>query len=241
MFLLWKEIITHFRYRMVWINKILTPFFLFAPFVYLANTEEQYSVFISLICWFGLNQFFFSIASFIMEERMLGTFVNLFIYPFDIKKFLWSKGIYTSIEYIIISLITTFFFFLCKFPIGNLVHLLLILIVNSICMMGFSILYLAVVMRYRRFYQFNSLVQQVLGVFSGYTSDINYLPYCLRVISNLIPLTFIIQFAKLTSSFQSLRLLFIALFISLNMYIVGIRLVTKNYESLRKKGDQTLW
>ena len=69
------------RYKWLLINLVFGTFFMIAPYIYMVSPDQQVLTLKGMLCWFGLNQAFFGIGGFMEEERMDGTFTNLFLYP----------------------------------------------------------------------------------------------------------------------------------------------------------------
>ena len=66
------------RYKWLLINLVFGTFFMIAPYIYMVPPDQQVLTLKGMLCWFGLNQAFFGIGGFMEEERMDGTFTNLF-------------------------------------------------------------------------------------------------------------------------------------------------------------------
>lgn len=236
----YREVLESFRYRVIWLNLFITPFFTFAPFVYLVNQNAREDVLIGLLCWYELNQLFFGISNCLIEERMNGTFINLFIMPFSFSLYLLAKGIWLLLQTISIILFTILLFAFFGIYISHMAYVFALLVINGIFVYGVSVLYLSFVIRFRRLGKLNAIVQQALGFFSGYTNDIQRFPSYVRVISFLLPLTYMIMLARDMQSF-SLVYLCMAGFLSFLCYIVGEYMIKKQWHVLRQKGDMDLW
>lgn len=237
---LYREVREALRYRVVWVNLLITPFFTFAPFVYLVDHSAQEDVLIGLICWYELNQLFFGISNCFVEERINGTFINFFLIPFEFEMYLLAKEIWIFIQSFIIILVTIGLFALLQIYISHLLYLCVVLIINGIFMYGMSVFYLSMVLRFRRLGQLNALVQQVLGFISGYTSDARVFPQYIKMISFMIPLTYMILIARHQELFFT-RYMVISMGLSVMFYIIGMIMVKKQWNYIRQKGDMNLW
>lgn len=234
------EIITSARYKIIWINLFVTPFFMFAPFIFLSKDNLQESILVGLLCWYQLNQMFFGISNCFIEERLNGTFVNFFIYPIDILNFLVAKGLWILVQTIVINLFTIFLFSLFSIYIENLFSFVLLQCWNGGLMFMCSVFYLSFVIKYERLGQLNGLLQQLLGFLSGYTTNINIYPSYLKKISFLFPLTYVIILARMQIQYDII-LFIIPTLISLLLCKVGIFLIQKHIHLLKLKGEIHKW
>lgn len=237
---LYKEVKESLRYRIMWVNLFITPFFMFAPFVFIVDDASKENVLIGLLCWYELNQLFFGISSCLLEERMNGTFINLFIMPIKFFSYLLAKGLWIFIQCILIILFTIGCFALCNINVTNLLYLMGILCLNGIFMYCMSVLYLGLVVRFHRLGELNYIVQQIIGLFSGYTTDLEKFPSYLKTISLLIPLTYIIVMARDIRLF-TIQNVCISSVISILCFIIGYILVNKQWNKIREKGDMNQW
>lgn len=99
------------RYKWLLINLVFGTFFMIAPYIYMVPPDQQVLTLKGMLCWFGLNQAFFGIGGFMEEERMDGTFTNLFLYPVQFRQYFIAKALQIGIESYLISLLQIFFFF----------------------------------------------------------------------------------------------------------------------------------
>lgn len=81
------------RYKWLLINLVFGTFFMIAPYIYMVSPDQQVLTLKGMLCWFGLNQAFFGIGGFMEEERMDGTFTNLFLYPRAIQTIFHCQSI----------------------------------------------------------------------------------------------------------------------------------------------------
>ena len=238
MIYLYKEVFESLRYKVIWINLFLIPFFQFAPFVLMSAEHEN--VLIGLLCWYVLTQYFFVIPNCFEEERINGTIINLLTFPISVFKWLLSKGIWLAIQTICIVLFTLFLFLLSGITISDPLWLVLLILMDCFAMFCFSVFYLGLVLTIRRFSQINGFIQDVFGFFSGYTFDIRKFPSGLRLISYLIPLTFIILMAR-SSGMVSPLYLVIVVILSLIFLFIGLHLVNQKIQKLRNSGEWSVW
>ena len=194
-----------------------------------------------MLCWYGLNQAMFGIGGFVEEERMDGTFTNLFLYPVEFRQYFIAKALQIIIESYVVSLIQIFFFSLVGIHITDLEHFLVILAVNDVVTANMGVLFLCLSMQFRKLGSINSLVQQIIGFFSGYSSDIRRYPDVIRFVSYVIPLTYTIAFARNDMLSFNLFLLIIPTALSFLLACVGYSRINHDIEVLRKKGDVDQW
>lgn len=114
------------RYKWLLINLVFGTFFMIAPYIYMVSPDQQVLTLKGMLCWFGLNQAFFGIGGFMEEERMDGTFTNLFLYPVQFRQYFIAKALQIGIESYLISLLQIFFFSLCNVHIPDLLHFIVI-------------------------------------------------------------------------------------------------------------------
>lgn len=229
------------RYKWLIINMIFGTFFMIAPYVYIVNSEQQVLTLKGMLCWYGLNQAFFGIGGFVEEERMEGTFVNLFLYPVQFKEYFVAKAIQVVVESYVISLIQVLFFSFCGIHIPDLSSFVIILLVNDIVTANMGIMFLCLSMQFRKLGSVNSLVQQMIGFFSGYSSDIRRYPQIIQFVSYVIPLTYTIGFARDNTYSFHLIWLIIPAFISFIFAYIGYSRINHDIQVLRRKGDTDQW
>lgn len=184
------------RYKWLLINLVFGTFFMIAPYIYMVCPDQQVLTLKGMLCWFGLNQAFFGIGGFMEEERMDGTFTNLFLYPVQFRQYFIAKALQIGIESYLISLLQIFFFSLCNVHIPDLLHFIVILLINDIITANMGILFLGFTLKFRKLGSVNALVQQIIGFFSGYSTDIKRYPQIIQFVSYVIPLTYTISLAR---------------------------------------------
>ena len=117
---------TDSRYKWLLINMVFGTFFIIAPYIYMVSEEQQVLTLKGMLCWYGLNQSFFTIGAFVTEERLDGTFTNLFLYPIQFQQYFLAKALQMIIETYVISLLQIFFFSLIGIHIPDLFRFLFI-------------------------------------------------------------------------------------------------------------------
>ena len=216
------------RYKWLLINLVFGTFFMIAPYIYMVSPDQQVLTLKGMLCWFGLNQAFFGIGGFMEEERMDGTFTNLFLYPVQFRQYFIAKALQIGIESYLISLLQIFFFSLCNVHIPDLLHFIVILLINDIITANMGILFLGFTLKFRKLGSVNALVQQIIGFFSGYSTDIKRYPQIIEFVSYVIPLTYTISLARNnTFTIQPLWLLIPAILLFGNLEISGIHSKTE--------------
>jgi ABC-type multidrug transport system permease subunit len=221
---------------------VFGTFFMLASYVFMMSGDDQESVLKGMLCWYGLNQAFFGIGGFIAEERMEGSFTNLFLYPINFTKYFIAKGIQILIETYVISLLQIVFFSLLGVTVRTeILSFIAILFINDLIAVNMAILFLCLTMRFKRLSSLNSWVQQLIGVFSGYSVDLKKYPIILQYISYLIPLSYTIRVARSTFNIYMLWLLFVGFALSLLLALFGFSKIRGTIDSMRKKGDEEQW
>ncbi len=243
-----KEAKTQMRYRIVWINFALTPFFMLAPWVFTAkmfSVDFGNSVLVSSLMWYWLNQYFFGVQEAFEEEREEGTLVNIALSPLSLFEFLFGKGLWILVECMYITAITMVIFFIFGVTGGFSYVMFFLYVVCGIYMFAFSILWGALVLRFRRIGGINFIVQETLGAASGVTADVSSYPKFIKLFAYLIPLTYTIKIGRDILNGRGFLDLytefFILTLITLFYLLVGI-FILKNAESyLRHKGGWESW
>lgn len=120
-------------------------------------------------------QLLFGISDGIGELIIEGTLVNIIASPIGIVVYLFGKYIYHVIDCVFITLLTILYtrFFL-NMVIDNLILFILEVIVLSISLFCFSIMFAALVLKYKKVKELNYFLQQLFGFLSGYTNDIKH-------------------------------------------------------------------
>lgn len=232
---------TDSRYKWLLINMVFGTFFIIAPYIYMVSEEQQVLTLKGMLCWYGLNQSFFTIGAFVTEERLDGTFTNLFLYPIQFQQYFLAKALQMIIETYAISLLQIFFFSLIGIHIPDLFRFLFILFINEIVVANMGILFLCLSMHLKKLGSLNSLVQQIIGFFSGYSYDIKKYPRVLQFVSYVIPLTYTIAFARSDIFSMELYWLLLPLGISFLFALIGYSRVNHDIQILRKNGDTDQW
>lgn len=243
-----KELKIQMRYRMIWINLSLTPFFMIAPYVFTAKGIDmnfESMVLIGSILWYWLNQFFFSIGDCFNEERETGTFVSIALSPISLIQYLIGKGLFEFFKCLCITVITMLIFTMVGIDKANNIKMLLVYLTNGIYMFTFSIFFSSMTLYFKKISSVNFLIQQLIGVLSGTTVNVDKYSRYVRVISNVIPLTFSIKigrnlfygkrFTQIFPDFLKLNV------ISIIYLILGLVLLKKVENNLRNKGEWEVW
>lgn len=243
-----KEMKTRLRYRIVWINMALTPFFIIGPYVFTSkgiNVHLEGSVLVGCFIWYWLNQYFFGLGDAFSEERELGTLVNVALSPMSFLKFLIGKGLWIFVECIYITTISMLIFKLVGINKGTSLLMLLVYSISGIYIFTFSIFFSALVLFFKKLSSINFLVQQGLGILCGTTVKVNNYPKIIQLIANIIPLTFSIKIGRDILNGNGFSRIAISLLIltalSVFYFILGIYLLKKVEKSLRIKGEWELW
>lgn len=104
-----------------------------------------------------------------------------------------------------------------------------------------GILFLGFTLKFRKLGSVNALVQQIIGFFSGYSTDVKRYPQIIQFVSYVIPLTYTISLARNnTFTIHPLWLLIPAI-LSFAFALFGFAIVQDDISTLRKKGDTEQW
>ena len=96
-----------------------------------------------------------------------------------------------------------------------------------------GILFLGFTLKFRKLGSVNALVQQIIGFFSGYSTDIKRYPQIIQFVSYVIPLTY-------TFTIHPLWLL-IPVILSFAFALFGYAIIQNDISTLRKRGDTEQW
>lgn len=243
-----KELKTELRYRVVWINTSLTPFFIIAPYVFTGkgiNQGLEGEVLVGTIIWYWLNQYFFGFGDTFINEREQGTLVNIAISPLSLLGFLVGKGLWFTINSMYITVITIILFRVVGIQQGTSLLMIAVYVCCGAYMFAFSIFFSALTLKFKRLTTINYGVQEVLGLVSGMTTKVTNFPKALQAISNIIPLTYAIYIGRLVLENKNIVLILTSTIsltiISLIYLCIGVILLNRVQLELRRKGEWELW
>lgn len=194
-----KELLISRRYRFLWLNFFLTPFFVIAPWIFTTNIfsrDFSYSVLVASMIWYWLNHFFFGAQDTFVEEREEGTLISIVASPIGLTAFLFGKSLWYLIECIYITITTLTIFYLIGFKISNLLLIFTLIVGLGFHMFLFSIMWAGLVLLFRSISSINTVVQQGLASISGVTADTSSYPTYARILASFIPLTYAINIAR---------------------------------------------
>ncbi|MFA4700187.1 ABC transporter permease [Pyrococcus kukulkanii] len=240
-----KEFRVQGRYRVVWLNFALTPFFILAPWVFTAkflSSSFGESVLVGSIMWYWLNQYFFGLQEAFEDEREEGTLVSVALSPVSLLSFLVGKGLWMIVECSYITVVTITIFKLAGVSAGF--KLIPLYIASGFYMFAFSLLWAGLVLRFRRIGGVNLLTQEALAVTSGVTADIRAYPRIVRGVAYLIPLTYTIIVGRkiLHGDLSGLSYYLLGLnLVTLAYLLVGIWMIKRGEEFLRISGEWEAW
>lgn len=243
-----KEFKIQLQYKVFWINMSLTPFFMIAPYVFTAKGVDKNMegmVLVGTLIWYWLNQYFFSLGNAFSEEREIGTLVSIALSPVSILKFLIGKGLWIFVQCTYITSITMIVFKIIGIKEGTAIQMLGIYCLSGIYMFAFSIFFSAMVLYFKKLSSVNFMIQQGLGLVSGMTVDVKSYSKYIKVISNMIPLTFAIKLGRGIldgiSKEEILIMFMILTLLSVIYFVVGALMIKKIERHLRYKGEWELW
>ncbi|SDC71195.1 ABC transporter permease [Geotoga petraea] len=247
-YLVKKDLKIRSKYKSIWLNMALTPFFMISPYVFstkLIGTESlSQEVLIGTLLWYWLTQYFFGVGDGFGEERMEGTLVTIIISPVKLSTFLFAKGFDTLIMNLYLSFFTFLFFIFNGIKINNIVPIFVLLLISGLYITFFSFFYAALALWKRRINSINTTIQYFLGVFSGMTTDIGLFPIYLKAISYIIPLSYLISIGRniINSNFSNNIISFLILnIVSFTYLFLGLYLLKKVENQTRKSGGWESW
>ncbi|ADT84209.1 ABC transporter permease [Thermococcus barophilus] len=243
-----KEAKIQLRYRIVWLNFALTPFFIISPWILTAKSfsvEFGEAVLIGSLMWYWLNQYFFGVQEAFEEEREEGTLVSIALSPISLLEFLIGKGLWMLVECVYITVVTMLIFWMLGISQALSLKMLLLYVVSGLYMFAFSILWGALILWFRRIGGINFIVQEVLGLTSGITADVSAYPKFIRFAAYAVPLTYTIKIGRMIFKGASLdyivKDLGILTAVTIIYFIIGALMLKKAEQKLRIYGEWEAW
>ncbi|AFG34805.1 MAG TPA: ABC transporter permease [Fervidobacterium nodosum] len=244
-----KDLKVRRKYKFVWINMALTPFFMIAPYVFSAKITTQQdivnNILIGTLLWYWLNQYFFGVGDGFSEERMEGTLVTIVLSPISTVAFLFSKAIDTFIMNLYITLFTLLFFWLLGIDIYLSFYFFLLLLVSGLYITFFSIFFAGLNLLYKRIGTLNYSIQYGIGLLSGMVNPVSNFPFYIRIASYLLPLTYLIEAGRVILNSNDVTKFFFNLLtvsiISVVYLVVGVAMLKKAEHLIRQKGEWEEW
>lgn len=244
-----KDLKVRKKYKFVWINMGLTPFFMIAPYVFSAKITNQQdmvnNILIGTLLWYWLNQYFFGVGDGFSEERVEGTLVALILSPISTITFLFSKAVDTLVMNLYITFFTILFFWLLGINISLSLYFFLLLLVSGLYITFFSIFFAGLSLLYKRIGSLNYSIQYAVGLLSGMVNPIGNFPFYVRIASYLLPLTYLIEAGRTILNSGNVKMFFFNLLIvsviSIVYLVTGILMLKKAEYSIRQKGEWEEW
>jgi len=244
-----KDLKIRTRYKFIWINMALTPFFMIGPYVLGAKITDQKTlvnnVLVGTLLWYWLNQYFFGVGDGFAEERSEGTLVSVVLSPLPTPGFLFSKAADTFIMNAYLTVFTVIFFRLLGVDITIRWTMVALLVVSGVYISFFSIFFAALNLIYRSTGVINYTVQMGLGLISGMVNPVRNFPVYLRIISYAIPLTYLIEAGRIVLNEGDMERFFgrIAAVsaVSVLYLILGILMLRKAERIIRERGEWEQW
>ncbi|MFO3796158.1 MAG: ABC transporter permease [Anaerolineales bacterium] len=199
--LLYKELSYHRVYPLDLISLAISPFFIVAPFVFVAkahNENLQLAVALGLIVWYWLSMFFWGVGYGVRDEVEEGVIESLLATPAPIRTLLAAKAIDTLlINLYITAALVVLLWLLAGVPFRlDWARFFLLFIVSNLALASLSFVYAAFVLVARQAAFAGNLFQEAVGILSGMTAPVSILPKAIRWLSMLIPLTYAIEGAR---------------------------------------------
>ncbi|WGS64349.1 ABC transporter permease [Marinitoga aeolica] len=245
-----KDWLIRKKYKFIWINMALTPFFMIGPYIFTSKLfgkiDFSESILIGTLLWYWLNQYFWGVGDGFGEERAEGTLTSIIISPISLLKFLFSKSIDTFLTNIYLTIFTLIFFAISGITIKMSIWIFILLLMSGIYITFFSIFFAALALWKKKIGSMNYAVQYFVGLLSGMTSSIEYYPIYIKMISYIIPLTYLISLGrniikKGIIGKEDIFLLIVLTIISLIYLIIGILMLNKVERYTREKGEWESW
>lgn len=239
---LYKELSYHRVYPLDLISLAISPFFIVAPFVFVAkahNGDLQLAVALGLIIWYWLSMFFWGVGYGVRDETEEGVIESLLATPVSIRNLLAAKAIDTLLInlYITIALVILLWL-LAGVPFHlNWAEFFLLFIISNFSLASLSFVYAAFVLVARQASFAGNLFQEAVGILSGMTAPVSILPKAIRLLSMLIPLTYAIEGARKVAlgQFPCYEMIVLFIFGSV-LLLLGVLLVRKAEHYLRQTG-----
>ncbi|QRG86704.1 ABC transporter permease [Bulleidia sp. zg-1006] len=237
-----KEYLYDFRYKMRSLNLIFNPFFMMAPYVLLAqNYGAATRVLGSMLLWSWLVQLIYGISYGIESLKIEGVLGMILMSPMHFITYQFFYYIYLVLRQLLvtgITLVLTWLFL--GITVDNIVKFLITLIIGSVGLFCFTVGYSSFVLKFKKMQGINTTLQNVFGFLSGYTIPITKFPIALRFVSYLIPLTYAIHVMDI-EYMASPILIGLFVLVSLVWLIIGILFVNKNLNGMKMRGDFEQW
>lgn len=243
-----KECRIQLRYRVVWINFALTPFFMLAPWVLTAkmfSPDFGEAVLVGSLMWYWLNQYFFGVQEAFEDEREEGTLISIALTPISLLEFLIGKGMWILVECVYITGVTMLIFWALGISQAISPQMFAVYILSGLYTFAFSILWGALVLQFRRIAGINFITQEILGIASGVTANINAYPRLMRTAAYILPLTYTIKIGREIllgrTFFEVLPDLAILTIITFLYFSIGTVLLKRAENNLRSMGGWEAW
>ncbi len=239
---LYKELTYHRIYPLDLISLAISPFFIVAPFVFVAKAYDeniQLAAALGLIVWYWLSMFFWGVGYGIRDEVEEGVIESLLATPASIRSLLVAKAIDTLLinSYLTVVLVILLWLLAGVSFYLDWAKFLLLFIVSNVALASLSFVYAAFVLVARQASFAGSLFQEAVGILSGMTAPVSVLPRAVRWLSMLIPLTYAIEGVRKIAIGQfPYHELVILLLFSAVLLSLGILFIQKAERYLRTQG-----
>lgn len=240
--LLYKELSYHRVYPLDLISLAISPFFIVAPFVFVARAQDenlQLAVALGLIVWYWLSMFFWGVGYGVRDEVEEGVIESLLATPASIRNLLAAKAIDTLLInlYITVALVVLLWLFAGVLFHLNWVELFLLFMVSNFALASLFFIYAAFVLVARQASFSGNLFQEAVGILSGMTAPVSILPKAVRRLSMLIPLTYATEGARKVAVGQfPYREVAILIVFGAVLLLLGVLFVQKAERYLRLTG-----
>ena len=245
--LVWLEFLWYRGYPLRFLNLVLLPGLMVAPYLlfaqlYGADEGFRSSVAVGLIFWFWLSNFLWEVGYGLENDLEAGTLESLLVAPVSVPLILSAKAIACILNNLFVTVILAGWLYLFTFsmdlPWFGLIGLA---ILSSFSLLGFVMILAGSVLLLKRSESIGAVLQTVLGLLSGATAPPRLFPLPIRVMSGLIPLTYGIAAVRLILQGQRVGLPIVLLMVTGTFYaLIGhvfMRRAEKRVKTMGTTGE----
>lgn len=191
------------RYPINLLFSIVSSVFSFIPYIFIVNmfsdTPTDYIAYIIVgsAIWLVLSQLVWSIGLSTKSEIKEGTLEQLIISPANEIMVLAGKAIPSVIISFLTAIVVLFVFAICLgIRLYKIVEIIVLLISCIPMFVGGAILISVLVIKFKEVAAFFQVLMTCITVLFGITYPVQYLPYPLRMVSRVLVVPDLIQFAR---------------------------------------------
>ncbi|MGB9708665.1 ABC transporter permease [Infirmifilum uzonense] len=182
-----------------WLVLLIFPVLMFLPKSQWSSPLVLNSFLWAMILWDIVSYGLWSFGMAIRREQQMGTLE--FIYLTNANRVLiFARNIFARIISLTLTIAYTYVFFKLLFNIQVIIFdplpVLLVLLLGLFTSMGFGLLYGALVLRFKDAGPLNNILQFIILGISGVFYPVSSLPESLRVVSMILPFTYISEILR---------------------------------------------